>query len=241
MLLKFTSSNVENTSIIDCSTGDVAYIVSTPMPPSRSRTRSTTSLMSFASSSTSHDRYAPEQKVTSLSSADGEVLAEIFWEERHASLIKIGEETLAGTGELFDAQFVKVLPDETLIPTRMEYVWRTTPDDLTLLDDDSEVIARLHSDCCSDELTPAFSAGSGNNYLELNEGIPSDEMPELLVTYLLMHTLRDRMYSITKYVYGQHLTTSSPSSSRGALHRLRRRATRSIAALRESFRRTGSS
>jgi len=241
MLLKFTSHNIENTSIIDCSTGEVAYVVLTPVPASRTRSRSTSSLMSFASSSSSsQDRYTPEQKVTSLLSADGETLAEIFWEERHASVIKIGEETLAGTGELFDAQFVKVLRDETLIPTRMEYIWRTTPDELTLLDDDEEVIGRLYSDCSSDDLAPALRAGSGCDYFEMDER-PLDEMPEILVTYLLMHTLRDRMYSITKYVYGQQQNLTVPSQPYGPLNRLRRKATRSFAALRESFRRSGTS
>ena len=41
--------------------------------------------------------------------SDGQILAEILWEERHASVIRIGRETLAGTGEIFDAAFVKVL------------------------------------------------------------------------------------------------------------------------------------
>lgn len=175
----------------------------------------------------------PEPKVTSLIDKDGKTVADITWDDNHASVIRIGEETLAGPAELFDAAFVKVLPDETLIPTRMEYVWRTTYDDLTLLDDDEEEIGRLHSDCLSEELIPAHVPGTGCDYLEL-EVRAQDEMTELIVSYLLMHTLRERMYAITKYVYGlQHekLPTRSP------LSRLRRQATMSFANLRDNFRR----
>lgn len=110
MLLKFTSSDIQNTSIIDCSTGDVIFEVSTPRPCTRSRSRSTASLRSFASfGSYSQEKLAQEPKITSLIDEDGKVVADITWEDRHASLIRIGEETLAGTAELFDAAFVKVL------------------------------------------------------------------------------------------------------------------------------------
>lgn len=111
MLLKFTSSDIENTSILDCSTGAAAYYVSTSSLCARSRSQSTSSLRSSASGgpSSKEKLYLPEQKITSLLGSDGQILAEILWEERHASVIRIGRETLAGTGEIFDAAFVKVL------------------------------------------------------------------------------------------------------------------------------------
>lgn len=110
MLFKFTSSDIQNTSIVDCSTGDVIFEVTTPRACSRSRSRSTASLKSFASfGSYSQEKLAPEPKITSIIDEDGKVVANITWEERHASVIRIGEESLAGTAELFDAAFVKVL------------------------------------------------------------------------------------------------------------------------------------
>lgn len=51
----------------------------------------------------------PEPKVTSLIDKDGKTVADITWDDNHASVIRIGEETLAGPAELFDAAFVKVL------------------------------------------------------------------------------------------------------------------------------------
>ena len=50
-----------------------------------------------------------EPKVTSLIDSDGLVAAEIFWENKLASVIRIGDETLAGTRDLFDASCVRVL------------------------------------------------------------------------------------------------------------------------------------
>ena len=50
-----------------------------------------------------------EPKVTSLIDSDGLVAAEIFWEDKVASVIRIGDETIAGTRDLFDASCVKVL------------------------------------------------------------------------------------------------------------------------------------
>lgn len=52
----------------------------------------------------------------------------------------------------------------------------------------------------------------------------------VLVCYLLLSGLRERMYSITKYVYGQ-------SQQKSPLLRLGRRAKRSMANLRNSLRR----
>ena len=40
---------------------------------------------------------------------DGETAAEIVWNGRNASVIRIEDEVLQGTTELFDAAFVRVL------------------------------------------------------------------------------------------------------------------------------------
>jgi hypothetical protein len=111
MLFKFTSSDVQNTTVIDCASGDVAFRLQTSTPGTRSRSLSASSFYSFASSSTlwRDNLPSPCQKTTWLKDADGDSLAEIVWEENTSSLIRIGEETLAGTAEIFDPYFAKVL------------------------------------------------------------------------------------------------------------------------------------
>ncbi|KAI0689435.1 hypothetical protein BC835DRAFT_1418531 [Cytidiella melzeri] len=229
MLFKFTSTDVQNTTVIDCSTGAVAFRLSTPTPCSRSRSLSASSFYSFASSSSlsRENLSVPPQKTTSLKDAQDYPLAEIVWEENTSTCIRIGEEVLAGTSEIFDASFAKVLPDETLVPTRMEYVWRMTPESLTLLDDDVEVIGTLHTDCVmiDGDIVPSSKPGAGSNFLELHN-IPEDELDEILVTFVLITALRERMYWITKYVYGDQ---SRLSVTQSPLRKLRREASRSFA------------
>ena len=114
------------------------------------------------------------------------------------------------------------------------------------------MIGRLYTDCSfvKGRPVPALQPGKGNDYLEL-EKLPSDEFLEVigmsfrakyifppmsqhtfiayLVTYLLVTTLRERLYSVTKYVYGQR---------RRPLANLRLQASRSFANLRDNLRRT---
>ncbi|EMD38091.1 hypothetical protein CERSUDRAFT_113226 [Gelatoporia subvermispora B] len=226
MLLRFSTSDVCNATLTEATTGEVAYRISTTRPRSSSRT----SFMSI--SSRSQDGQSPpptDRRTTVVKDSDGEVVAEIVWEANCASRIRIRDEEMRGTSELFDAAFVKVLPDETLIPTRMEYVWRLTPDSVTLLDDDGEVIGELHANCwmVKGQLVPARLPSAGYGFLSLDDRPPAETL-ELIVCYLLLSTLRARMYLITRYVYGQ-------GSDR--LSKLRRRATRSFVHLRETMRR----
>lgn len=111
MLYKFTSSDVQNAAVIDCATGAVVFHISTMTPGTRSRSASAASFYSFASSSTSSRELstAAINKFTSVTDVEGELLAEITWKEGTATSVRIGEEVLAGTAEVFDAAFVKVL------------------------------------------------------------------------------------------------------------------------------------
>ena len=112
MLFKLTSTDVQNTTIIDCSSGAVAFRISTSTPSgSRSRSLSAASFYSFASSgSLSRESLSVlSSKMTVLKDVDDVSLAEIVWEQNTASHIRIGDEALAGTSELFDTAFIKVL------------------------------------------------------------------------------------------------------------------------------------
>lgn len=234
MLFKLTSADINGTSLIDCATGKVAFRTTTEHPQ-RVRSGSCSTVDSAISHRSLEKRpmLPSGGRTTFLEDSEGNVVAEITWEGTAATCIRIGDDLIKGTAELFDAAFVKILPDETLLPTRTENVWRLTADSLTLLDDDEEVIGTLHEKCIlsNDESrpTPAPPKMRGHDYLELNS-LRSDELLEMIVCYLFLSTLRERMYSITKYVYGQ-------GQRKDPLAKLRRRATRSIAVLRENFRR----
>ncbi|CCM00524.1 uncharacterized protein FIBRA_02558 [Fibroporia radiculosa] len=239
MLLKFSTSDICQTSLIDCATGTVAFRTTTERPQ-RPRTGSWSST-STASSSTSQDplpMYSDDRSTTIVRDGDENIVAEITWQGRSASLIRVGDDIVNGAAELFDAAFVKIYPDETLLPTRLEYVWRLTADSLTLLDDDEEEIGALHKNCVPAEgapstLVPCPATGEGDDYLELGS-LPSDEVVEMLVCSLLLDDLRERMFSVARYVYGS-------SQKKGPLANIRRRASRSMAHLRDSLRRKASS
>ncbi|KAI0748367.1 hypothetical protein C8Q80DRAFT_1270786 [Daedaleopsis nitida] len=230
MLLKLTSTDIRDTALVDCATGETFFHTSTSIPgPSRST--SSLSSRSWTRSNRSLEKLpACGRPTTAVLDRDGEIAAEIEWDGNNASVIRIEDEVLQGTTELFDAAFVRVLPDETFLPTRMEYTWRITPESLTLLDDDDAVIGRLYSDCAfvKGRPVPTLQPGKGRDYLEL-EKLPSDELFEVIVTFLLVTTLRERLYSVTKYVYGRR---------RRPLDSIRLHAARSYANLRDSFRRT---
>ncbi|TBU50219.1 hypothetical protein BD309DRAFT_849667 [Dichomitus squalens] len=243
MMLKVTSANIHETTLVDCATGTILYRTCTSLSeppglpgPSRSRT-SLASTFSPANSNRSYEKLpACEQNTTAVLDCDGEIVAEIVWEGKNATTIRLQDEELQGTTELFDAAFARVLPDETILPTRMEYTWRITAESLTLLDDDDEVVGRLHSDCSyvKGRPIPALQPGKGSDFIEL-EKLPSDELLEVIVTYLLVSTLRERLYSISKYVYGR------PPERKRPLANLRLHASRSFANLRDSIRRSKAS
>ncbi|KAI0780456.1 hypothetical protein BD413DRAFT_607758 [Trametes elegans] len=235
MLLKITSSDVRDTALVDCATGEVVYRTASTSAPalpglSRSRSSSTTSWAASSSRAREKSPACPERCTTAVHDREGRAVAEIVWEGRHAALIGIEDEVLQGTTELFDAAFVRVLPDETFLPTRMEYTWRITPETLTLLDDDGAVVGRLYADCAfvKGRPVPALQPRTGLDYFELDK-LPSDEMIEIIVSYLLVSTLRERLYSVTTFVYGRR---------KRPLADFRQHATRSFANLRDSLRRT---
>lgn len=230
MLLRFSSGDFHNATASDGETGAVLFHIATPEP--RERAPSVASLYSFASSSTAASEPSPPaQKTTFITDGEGTPLAEITWRDRYyATSIRVGDRTFNGTGEIFDAHYVKCMPDETIIPTQLEYKWRTTPDSLTLLDDDYNVIGRLYENYTpiNSRLLPASKRAPGHDYLRLNK-VPHYELVEVLVTFLLMTTLRERMYWITTYVYG---TRATP---RGPMGKLRRQAHRSLVQWREAI------
>ena len=112
MLYKLTSTDIHDTALVDCATGEILYRTSTCVAgPSRSPASSTSSLgRSWARTNRSYEKLpACEQSTTAVLDRDGETAAEIVWNGRNASVIRIEDEVLQGTTELFDAAFVRVL------------------------------------------------------------------------------------------------------------------------------------
>ena len=122
MLLRLTSPDIHDTALVDCASGETLYRTSTPLAvagPSRSRSSSTSSLSlslsGWGARSNRSQEKLPEcpapapSRATAVLDADGELAAEIVWAGRNAAEIRIGEEVLQGSVELFDAAFVRVL------------------------------------------------------------------------------------------------------------------------------------
>lgn len=105
MLFQFASSDVYQTTILDPTTGQIAFRTYTCRPP-RQRLGSSSS-SSTASSSNSTDEVPGD--MTFVEDAQGRVVAEITWKGETASHIRIGDTEIKGTLELFDAAFVKIL------------------------------------------------------------------------------------------------------------------------------------
>ena len=110
MLFKLTSTDIHDTALVDCATGEILYRTSTLLAgPSRSRASSLSS-RSWTWANWSQEKLpACEQTTTSVLDRDGETVAEIVWDGKNASVIRIEGEVLQGTMELFDAAFVRVL------------------------------------------------------------------------------------------------------------------------------------
>lgn len=105
MLFQFASSDVYQTTILDPTTGQLAFRTYTCRPARQRLGSSSSSSTASSSSSTEQDR----NDMTFVEDAQGRVVAEITWKGTTASHIRIGDTEIKGTIELFDSAFVKIL------------------------------------------------------------------------------------------------------------------------------------
>jgi hypothetical protein len=127
MLLRFTSSDILNTSLFDVATGQRAYEIITealPEPSEASSSKSTLfsptasidPLPSFAASSTaasverpepsfSHSDY-PEGRHTRIVDACGNAVVTVVWKNGRPSGITIDDEIVGGLNDLFGSSAV---------------------------------------------------------------------------------------------------------------------------------------
>ncbi|PPQ93258.1 hypothetical protein CVT25_015256 [Psilocybe cyanescens] len=163
MLLKFSSADMLNTTLLDIATGQCAYHIvtipiSAPVLPeeqtslsdiaSSSNPRSPTvvgsspSFLKKRSPSFSSDTFqSVEDRRTTITGATGTTLAEVSWKGRRPTISIDGEKVGALT-DLFGSTTVRFMPKILAIPTRFdtEYVWTATADSLTLFDYDTETV-----------------------------------------------------------------------------------------------------
>ncbi|KAF5386560.1 hypothetical protein D9615_001589 [Tricholomella constricta] len=135
MLLKFTTADMLNTSLIDVSSGERAYDIITIMVPPASEDKAD------ANEALSSEEDAPprERRHTCVRDSSGNRLVSISWDGRQPD-INILDEKVGGLTDLFGSTTVRFMPKILAIPTRFdtEYIWTATPDSLTLFDYDSE-------------------------------------------------------------------------------------------------------
>jgi len=119
MLLKFTTADMLNTTLIDVSTGDRAYDIITILQPSLD-TNPITQSHSVSDSDSDSDSHPnekapssslsspPELRRTWIRDADGKVLLDISWSGRQPN-ITIGEEKIGGLTDLFGSSTVRFM------------------------------------------------------------------------------------------------------------------------------------
>ncbi|KDR73604.1 hypothetical protein GALMADRAFT_280755 [Galerina marginata CBS 339.88] len=170
MLLRFTSPDMLNTSLIDVVTGEQTYDIVTvlvdPTDPAENEehspsANSTSSPVASSSkpctptavgssrssknkrlrSSDSGEQANAERRQTRITDATGNVVAHILWKGRRPD-ITICDEKVGALTDLFGSTTVRFMPKALVIPTRFdtEYIWTATPNSLTLFDYDTETI-----------------------------------------------------------------------------------------------------
>ncbi|KAG2020151.1 hypothetical protein CC2G_005519 [Coprinopsis cinerea AmutBmut pab1-1] len=174
MLLRFTSLDMLNTSLVDVATGDRAYEITTEVLPDCDASSSSSIPFSgtasvlvtpsedFSSTASAHWKHPQpahvssadsaedtERRRTQISDGSGNVLVDVQWKGRRPD-IAICDEKIGGLTELFGSSTIRFMPKVLAIPTRFdtEYVWLATADSLSLFDYDTDTIkGSFHQNC----------------------------------------------------------------------------------------------
>ncbi|KAF8077685.1 hypothetical protein FPV67DRAFT_1462662 [Lyophyllum atratum] len=134
MLLKFTAADMLNSSLIDISTGERAYEITTVLVPTNPDQNADST-----DGEPALDSPPKERRQTCITNSSGATLVSISWNGRQPD-INILDEKVGALTDLFGSTTVRFMPKILAIPTRFdtEYIWTATPDSLTLFDYDSE-------------------------------------------------------------------------------------------------------
>ena len=155
MLLRFSSTDILNTSLLDVATGQRAYeIITETVEPSEassskstlfSPTASIDPLPSFDGSETAASVQRPgpswthsdedfEGRQTRIVDASGNGVVNVRWKDGRPNSITIDNEKVGGLNDLFGSSAVPFMPKMLAIPTRFdsEFVWHATEDSLSV-------------------------------------------------------------------------------------------------------------
>ncbi|KAF8236272.1 hypothetical protein L208DRAFT_1252598 [Tricholoma matsutake] len=142
MLLRFTSADMLNSSLVDVSSGQRAYNIVTGLLPKKLEAKGEGDPQEqLASSLSSHASISQECRHTTITDASGTTLISISWTGRQPDITILGE-NVGGLCGLFGSSTVRFMPKVMAVPTRFdtEQVWIATSDTVTLFDYDSESI-----------------------------------------------------------------------------------------------------
>ncbi|KAK7054634.1 hypothetical protein VNI00_003097 [Paramarasmius palmivorus] len=203
MLLRLTSPDILNTSLVDSSTGQVAYLIVTTESPSTCRDSSSSS-HTQSSSQADFTVEHEEMRTTIISDVEGKQLGEIAWRGRRPS-ITISDERVGTLADLFDTTSTKLLPKTLAIPTRFDerYVWAATEASLSLLDfDTNETKGTFHQNVLrsGDKFINTRIPGVGHNYLEFDSH-PLAKDVEIIISFFMMEILRRGCFALTPYMF----------------------------------------
>ncbi|KXN91393.1 hypothetical protein AN958_00655 [Leucoagaricus sp. SymC.cos] len=151
MLLKFTATDMFNTSFVNVASGERAYDITTISVPSQPRTtKPPPEPLSSSQTAAPSEEFVPakeyhtipeptEQNVscrqTQIKDASGRLVADVHWEGRHPHITIDGEE-IGGLNDFFGTSSIRFMPKVLAIPTKYspDHVWTATGDSLTLVD-----------------------------------------------------------------------------------------------------------
>ncbi|KAJ3564806.1 hypothetical protein NP233_g8053 [Leucocoprinus birnbaumii] len=150
MLLKFTTTDMFNTLLINVTSGERAYEISTVSvsSPLSEKTKPLPEPLSSSKTAADSEEFCPAKEYnassesldpsvsyrhTEIKDAAGTVVADVQWEGRHPH-ITIDGRKVGGLNDLFGTSSVRFMPKILAIPTKYDpdYVWTATADSLTV-------------------------------------------------------------------------------------------------------------
>jgi len=191
MLLKFTTPDLLDSTLVDPSTNSTQYTILT-RPHFIHASEPKSDALSDCTLDSEDDR--ERRRTFFLDSTGTKVLAEIGWVGFQPTDIVIGNERLENVKELFGSMGSLMSPKTFGVSTRfeMDLYWLASADSLKLHDPDTNRSkGELHhsSFLFGSKLFPSSSLFPSADYLEFEpQLLASDE--EIIVTFILMEVLR---------------------------------------------------
>ncbi|KAA1469405.1 hypothetical protein DENSPDRAFT_835023 [Dentipellis sp. KUC8613] len=196
MLLKFSTQDVLNSTLLHYRTAAPIYAVSTTKFFSRSATCSAVVL---------------RRRTTIIDIRGGgreRQLAEIEWSGRIPSKIRIGDEVLKDVDELLGGcKSINVDPKIISVPTRLNNSWKATAGSLTLEDCNTGTLTSAfyqNSFLLNDRVIRAPFAGLGSDILVL-DGKDTAMNVEILASFFIMEIIRRNHFNLAPHTFDKYL------------------------------------